>query len=130
VAVKRELWDGLLREAYGAPVGNDSLFLQHTYLTIIAKTLAARVLDLPADDAAAILSGQALSQAGIYGAVESDFFDWVLLDPAGRDLVVRVARQVSRFRLSDVQADVLKGLYEGLIDPGQRHDLGEYYTSD
>ena len=46
VAVKRELWDGLLREAYGAPVGDDSLFLQHTYLTIIAKTLAARVLDL------------------------------------------------------------------------------------
>jgi hypothetical protein len=130
VAVKRELWDGLLREAYGAPVGDDSLFLQHTYLTIIAKTLAARVLDLPAVDAAAILSGQALAQAGIYGAVESDFFDWVLLDPAGRDRVVRIARQVSRFRLSDVQADVLKGLYEGLIDPAQRHDLGEYYTPD
>jgi hypothetical protein len=75
VAVKRELWDGLLREAYGAPVGDDSLFLQHTYLTIIAKTLAARVLDLPADDANGILSGQVLAQAGIYGAVEGDFFD-------------------------------------------------------
>ncbi|MGH6902560.1 MAG: N-6 DNA methylase, partial [Geminicoccaceae bacterium] len=130
VAVKRELWDGLLREAYGAPVGDDSLFLQHTYLTIIAKTLAARVLDLPADDADAILSGQVLAQEGIYGAVESDFFDWVLLDPQGRDLVVRIARQVSRFRLKDVQADVLKGLYEGLIDPAQRRDLGEYYTPD
>lgn len=42
VALKRQLWDGLLREAYGSPVGDDSLFLQHTYLTIIAKTLAAR----------------------------------------------------------------------------------------
>lgn len=58
VTLKRELWDGLLRQAYGTPVGDDSLFLQHTYLTIIAKTLAARVLDLPADDAEAILSGQ------------------------------------------------------------------------
>ena len=66
----------------------------------------------------------------IYGAVEGDFFDWVLLDPAGRDLVVRIARQVSRFRLRDVEADVLKGLYESLIDPAQRHDLGEYYTPD
>jgi N-6 DNA Methylase len=130
VGVKRELWDGLLREAYGAPVGDDSLFLQHTYLTIIAKTLAARVLDLPADDANAILSGQALAQAGIYGAVEGDFFDWVLIDPQGRDLVVRIARQVSRFRLRDVQADVLKALYESLIDPAQRRDLGEYYTPD
>jgi Eco57I restriction-modification methylase len=130
VAVKRELWDGLLREAYGAPVGDDSLFLQHTYLTIVAKTLAARVLDLPADDANAILSGQALADAGIYGAVEGDFFDWVLLDPRGQDLVVRIARQVARFRLRDVDADVLKVLYESLIDPAQRHDLGEYYTPD
>src|SRR5208282_530394 len=26
--------------------------------------------------------------------------------------------------------DVLKALYESLIDPAQRHDLGEYYTPD
>lgn len=55
VLLKRQLWDGLLREAYGTPVGDDALFLQHTYLTIVAKTIAARVLDLPANDAAAIL---------------------------------------------------------------------------
>ena len=106
------------------------MFLQHTYLTIIAKTLAARVLDLPAEDAGAILSGDALSDEGIYGAVESDFFDWALLDPAGRDLVLRIARQVARFRLRDVEVDVLKVLYESLIDPAQRRDLGEYYTPD
>ena len=47
VTLKRELWDGLLREAYGTAVGDDALFLQHTYLTIVAKTIAARVLDLP-----------------------------------------------------------------------------------
>ena len=52
--LKRELWDGLLREAYRAPVGDDALFLQHTYLTIVAKTIAARVLDLPTDDAVGI----------------------------------------------------------------------------
>ncbi|MGA7868728.1 MAG: N-6 DNA methylase, partial [Stellaceae bacterium] len=48
----------------------------------------------------------------------------------GRDLVVRIARQTARFRLRDVQVDVLKSLYESLIDPAQRHDLGEYYTPD
>lgn len=130
VVLKRELWDGLLREAYGSPVGDDGLFLQHTYLTIVAKTLAARVLDLRVDDAEAILSGQALREEGIQGAVEGDFFDWVLLEPEGRDLVLRLARQVSRFRLRDVEADVLKALYESLIDPAQRRDLGEYYTPD
>src|SRR5438270_579862 len=30
VLLKRQLWDGLLREAYGTPVGDDALFLQHT----------------------------------------------------------------------------------------------------
>ena len=130
VRLKRDLWDGLLREAYGAAVGDDTLFLQHTYLTIAAKTLAARVLDLPADDADAILSGRALSEADIHGAVERDFFDWVLLRPAGHDLVTRIAHHVARFRLRDVEVDVLKALYESLIDPEQRHDLGEYYTPD
>jgi hypothetical protein len=92
VMLKRRLWDGLLREAYGTEVGDDALFLQHTYLTVVAKTIAARVLDLPADDAAAILSGRALDEVGIQGAVESDFFDWILELGEGRDLVLRIAR--------------------------------------
>jgi hypothetical protein len=130
VVLKRQLWDGLLREAYGTPVGDDSLFLQHTYLTIVAKTIAARVLDLQADDAAAILSGRALDEVRIQGAVESDFFDWILEVGEGRDLVLRIARQTGRFRLRDVEVDVLKSLYERLIDPAQRRDLGEYCTPD
>jgi hypothetical protein len=128
--LKRQLWDRLLSTVYGTEVGDDGLFLQHTYLTIVAKTIAVRVLDLPAVDAEAILSGQALAEAGIHGAVESDFFDWVLLHEQGREVVLRTARQTARFRLHDVQADVLKALYESLIDPAQRHDLGEYYTPD
>ena len=130
VRLKRDLWDGLLREAYGADVGEDSLFLQHTYLTIVVKAIAARVLDLSVDDPAALLSGRALADEGILGAVESDFFDWPLKLPAGAELVRHVALQTARFRLRDVEADVLKILYESLVDPDQRHDLGEYYTPD
>ena len=88
--------------------------MQHTYLTIVAKTIAAGVLDLPTARAADLLSGHALDEAGIHGAVESDFFDWVLQDADGSDLVERIARQTSRFRLRDVQTDVLKALYEGV----------------
>jgi SAM-dependent methyltransferase len=130
VRLKRDLWDGLLREAYGEPVGEDALFLQHTYLTMVVKAVAARVLDLPVDDPAALLSGRALQDAGILGAVEADFFDWPLRLPAGAELVRQVAQQAARFRLRDVETDVLKILYESLIDPDQRHDLGEYYTPD
>ncbi len=129
-AVKRQLWDRLLAEVYGQPVGDDRLFLQHTYLTAVAKVVAARVFDLTTDDPADILGGAALEARGIHGAVEADFFDWPLLDPRGLDLLRRLARQASRFRLADVREDVMKALYESLIDPEQRKDLGEYYTPD
>jgi SAM-dependent methyltransferase len=130
VRLKRELWDGLLREAYGEEVGSDALFLQHTYLTFVVKTIAACVLNLPVDDPASLLSGQVFADEGILGAVEADFFDWPLRLPSGIELVRLVAKEVGRFRLRDVEADVLKVLYESLVDPDERHDLGEYYTPD
>ena len=130
VRLKRDLWDGLLREAYGEPVGQDKLFLQHTYLTLVVKAIAARVLGLAVDDPAAMLSGSALAAEGIAGAVEADFFDWPLRLPEGAALVRAVSQQVARFRLRDVETDVLKVLYESLVDPDERHDLGEYYTPD
>ena len=130
VRLKRNLWDGLLRQVYGDDVGSDALFLQHTYLTILVKAIAARVLDLEIDDAAALLSGRLLVDEGIIGAVEADFFDWPLLAPEGDDLVRSLAAETIRFRLRDVEVDVLKSLYESLIDPDERHDLGEYYTPD
>ncbi len=37
---------------------------------------------------------------------------------------------VRRFRLDQVESDVLKILYELLIDREERHGLGEYYTPD
>jgi SAM-dependent methyltransferase len=115
---------------YGAALNEDVLFLQHTYLTIIAKTMAAKVLGVAAAEPDELLSGLRFSEAGIGGLVESDFFDWPLASSKGPDLVHRVALQASRFLLEDIQTDVLKGLYESLIDPEQRHFLGEYYTPD
>lgn len=130
VQLKRDIWNRLLSEAYGDDVGEDPLFLQHTYLTMVVKAIAARVLDLPVDDPADMLDGRTLADEEIVGAVEADFFDWPLKLPAGAELVRHVAQQTARFRLRDVETDVLKILYESLVDPEQRHDLGEYYTPD
>ncbi|MBE0704529.1 MAG: N-6 DNA methylase, partial [Afipia sp.] len=130
VRLKRDLWDGLLRQVYGDDVGSDSLFLQHTYLTILVKAIAARVLDLAVGDPAELLSGRLLANEGIVGAVEADFFDWPLIAAGGDNVVRMLAAETARFRLRDVEVDVLKSLYESLIDPDERHDLGEYYTPD
>ena len=107
------------------------MFLQHTYLAIVAKAVAwAAMIDAPPRDAAALLHVAAFSDLGVTGQSESDFFDWVLLSEDGAELVMQVARQVNWFRLHDIRVDILKALYESLIDPETRHDLGEYYTPD
>lgn len=129
--LKRALWDRLLGLAYGADVGDDRLFLQHTYLVIVSKAMAWNaMIEVPPEDGAALLRGAAFADLGIAGQSEPDFFDWVLANEDGRRLVMRTARQVARFRLHDIQVDILKALYESLIDPETRHDLGEYYTPD
>ena len=136
VELKRTLWADLLQMVYGESVDSadfvkgDDLFFQHTYLTIVAKTMATRALGIPLPQPANLLSGQPFRDAGITGAVESDFFDWIIDAPDGVALVNRIAGQASRFRLEDIEHDVLKELYESLIDPAQRHQLGEYYTPD
>lgn len=130
VRLKRHLWAQLMQRVYGAEVNEDDLFFQHTYLTIIAKTMATHVLGVDVPGPSDLLAGRPLQEAGISGAVESDFFDWLLVSARGKDLVRRIALQAGRFRLRRVQTDVLKGLYESLIDPQSRHDLGEYYTPD
>ena len=127
--LKRQLWAQRLEQVYGSPVDADDLFFQHTYLAVVAKTIAVHVLGVPMPAPRDLLAGRPFEQAGISGVVESDFFDW-LLDTDADELVRRIALQASRFRLHEVQTDVLKSLYESLIDPEDRHELGEYYTPD
>jgi hypothetical protein len=130
VALKRQLWAQLLKLVYGREVETDALWFQHTFLVVVAKCIALAVLGLREDDPKRLLSGEAFQSAGISGAMESDFFDWVVADAGGEDLVRRIMNHVRRFRLAEVESDVLKILYESLIDRDQRHGLGEYYTPD
>jgi hypothetical protein len=130
VALKRQLWAQLLTLVYGREVESDALWFQHTFLVVVAKCIALAVLGLREDDPKRLLSGEAFQSAGISGAVESDFFDWVVADADGQELVRRIMNHVRRFRLAEVESDVLKILYESLIDRDQRHGLGEYYTPD
>jgi hypothetical protein len=128
--LKRQLWGDLLRLVYGREIQGEALWFQHTFLVIVAKCVALAVMGLNEDDPKRLLSGEAFAAAGINGAVESDFFDWVVSDPDGEALVRRIMNHVRRFRLAEVESDVLKILYESLIDRAERHGLGEYYTPD
>ncbi|MDE3175152.1 MAG: N-6 DNA methylase [Pseudomonadota bacterium] len=130
VSLKRQLWAELLKLVYGREINSDELWFQHTFLVVVAKCIALAVMRMREDDPRRLLSGEAFVAAGIGGAVESDFFDWIVADAEGEQLVRSIMAHVRRFRLDEVESDVLKILYESLIDRDERHGLGEYYTPD
>jgi len=133
VALKRQLWARMLLTAFGTNfVDDDQLFIDHTLLVVSAEVIAHAVVGL--DPAllppASVLSGQRFAQAGISGVIEQDFFDWVVEVPEGEAFVQALAKRLTRFAWEHVEHDVMKVLYESIINADWRHRLGEYYTPD
>jgi hypothetical protein len=131
-------WQKYLRITYGGPVAEAELFLRHTYLATLAKLMVWVRLTAatePPDDKQlrTVLNGQYFSQRGIQNFLEEDFFAWVARDAAWPQALLmsrRLLVQLATYNLRELSEDVLKGLYEQLVDPKDRHDLGEYYTPD
>lgn len=133
IALKRELWSRLLASALGTHFPDtDDLFVMHTYLVISAELIAHSAVGLPIVGVSpkALLSGDEFRQAELNGVVEADFFDWPIDAPEGDKFVGVLARRIARFDWADVDHDVLKTLYESVIDADTRKHLGEYYTPD
>jgi SAM-dependent methyltransferase len=135
VKIKRRLWAKLLTTASGSDFDDeDSLFVTHTLLVATAKVIGHSVLGLqfdgPEATAGALMSGALFSAAGIRGAIEADFFDWITEVPGGEQFVMDLAHRLSRFNWRQVDHDVLKQIYESVIKKTTRHQLGEYYTPD
>lgn len=133
-----ENWQKYLRITYGGPVADRELFLRHTYLATLAKVMVwVRLTGAkePPKDAElhSVLNGQYFNQRGIHNFLEEDFFAWVARDAAWPQALIvarRLVVQLGTYYLRELSEDVLKGLYERLVDPKDRHDLGEYYTPD
>ncbi|WP_305565272.1 N-6 DNA methylase [Polaromonas sp.] len=137
VHVAFEQWQRFLQLAYGKFDQGNSVYLVHTYLSVFAKLLAYAVLKPAArpsdDELKAILSGEAFTALNVANLVEGDFFYWVSspeffqqLAPTLRELY----NQICEYDFTDVEEDILKGVYQELIDIDTRHALGEYYTPD
>ncbi|WP_081495109.1 N-6 DNA methylase [Mycolicibacterium chubuense] len=136
VSLKRALWARLLRSALG--VGFDAkegrLFIDHTMLVIEATVIAHALMGFTEEelmaDPAAMLAGERFTEHDIHNAVEAGFFDWLLEHSDGQKFIRQLIRRVAVFDWDKAQHDVLKHLYESVVNAATRKTLGEYYTPD
>lgn len=133
-----ESWEKYLRIVYGSEVVGDELFIRHTYLATLAKLMSwMRISEsktLP-DDAQILemLEGRLFKAQGIENFIEEDFFSWLARGEAvkvGVSMVRWLFSLLQNYNLRELSEDVLKSLYQELVDPETRHDLGEFYTPD
>ena len=138
VAVKRRLWQDLLTAALGElAVGSDELddlFVRHTYLTaVVGMVVQARfgvdITAMATSNTEDLLQGSHFrNMTGLQGIVESDFFTWPAEFSDGLPLLKTLARSISRFNWLQAPTDIAAILYETVIPPEERRQLGEYYT--
>ena len=139
IQVKRQLWQNLLTAALGElasdPDQLDDLFVRHTYLTavigmVVQASFGSDIYRLAETDPADLLHGRDFrSKTGLQGVVESDFFAWPV-EVGGLPLLRTLARRVAKFDWQRAPNDVAAILYETVIPPEERRQLGEYYTPD
>jgi len=136
-AVVYESWAKYLLIVYGSSVADEELFIRHTYLATLAKLMAwcrlAGATTADGGEVVSVLEGEFFKRQGIENFLEEDFFSWVARDEA-RESGIETARMLfsllQNYNLRELSEDVLKSLYQELVDPKTRHDLGEYYTPD
>ena len=138
---KRELdvwrgqWKSLLSKVYGSDIADDNLFIRHTYLAQFAKLLVFAALEGRPDstDLPSIVNGKAFEKHGVSNIGENDFFSWLMMPDIRTEsinLLYALSAELQVYDLSAIRQDLLKQLYQNLVDPETRHDLGEYYTPD
>ncbi|MGC9315393.1 MAG: Eco57I restriction-modification methylase domain-containing protein, partial [bacterium] len=137
VQVSFEQWSKFLSIAYGSFDASERNYLIHTYLSIFAKMLAYSVITndryIDESELQGIIDGSVFDKYNIRNFVDNDFYHWVKNESSFRELkkVFRlISQEISSFDFDKVDEDVLKGVYQELIDIDTRHALGEYYTPD
>jgi SAM-dependent methyltransferase len=134
--LKLGLWARNMEIVYGSRPELSS-FIDHTYLVTLVKLIVYLRLSgdnvIREDRIRRALTGEYFSSYGISNLIEEDFFTWILnpkiADKALR-LVCDIARELLRYDFSQVDEDFFKEIYQEIVERGERHRIGEYYTPE
>ena len=134
-----ENWGRYLRYTYGELTAKPELFLRHSYMSAFSKLLVASMFSkklgkkISVDNILDVIAGDFFADLKVQNYCERDFFGWLNNDEVAedlRDLWFSIFNSLAAYDFTDVANDFLKDIYQELVDPEDRHDLGEYYTPD
>ena len=137
VKIKYESWKKYLEIVYGDKPEELNLFISHTYLSTLVKLIIH--LKLSERDKygnhsiQSILFGDTFTQFGIENFLEEDFFAWIMfivIRKKSSRLFSKLLSELKIYDLGEINEDVLKELYQEIVDPEIRKQLGEFYTPD
>ena len=114
---QQRLWADMLAGSGMVPAGGSDteLFVRHTFLVAVARAVIDHLADRPSDDA---------------GGHGGGFMSWVTDVPYGDGWLNALAALVGGYDWRAKPRDVLRSMYESVIDKPQRKAFGEYYTPD
>ncbi|MCV0400161.1 MAG: N-6 DNA methylase [Nitrosarchaeum sp.] len=137
VNTKLKNWSKYLEVVYGDEEKEIDLFLRHTYLATLVKLIVHIRLSkgqIPnKDEMWQILHGTRFKAFGVLNFVEQDFFTWITYFPTqyiSNPFLYKLLKELMVYDLGKIDEDVLKELYQELVEPEYRQLLGEFYTPD
>jgi SAM-dependent methyltransferase len=136
VKLKFDLWKKNMEIVYGSAPSEEA-FIEQTYLVTLVKLVAYYWLSgddkVSKDRLLSALKGEYFAKYGIHNLIEEDFFSWILhreiVDEA-LELFAGIAKELLRYDLAQIDEDFFKEIYENIVERGQRHRIGEYYTPE
>jgi len=157
VKTYRSIWERNMELLYGKEVlknlGNnlDKLFVELTIYVTVLKVLGATILEsvmgggrytiplrlIQEGNAAAVelfWHRRALARFNINFLFDRDEYDWIFSPEVAVNLdnfFKELGKLIAKFDWSQrIELDLLKRVYQHIVDPGLRKQLGEFYTPD
>ncbi len=125
-SVKYKTWKSYVSIVFGkSEEGTEELYKRHALLYYITILITAKVMKFN-DTRRNIVDGVPFQSRGIMNFIEpNNFFDFLSPDHEVFDLL---DKELEKYDFINVSEEVFRLLYEELILPNERHDLGEFYT--
>ncbi|MCY3785842.1 MAG: hypothetical protein OXG47_03845, partial [bacterium] len=124
---QRSLWYNMLKGSGMVPTEAEAadLFVRHTFLVAVARSVV-----LTLDGARTPLRPTKARRTDVREVLGDGFVSWAILTDRGRRWAEDLFDAADGFDWRAQPRDVLRQMYESVIEAGHRKSFGEYYTPD